>query len=258
MAIIIPCCNEAESLPALVASLQRLQAALEARFRTQLIFVDDGSQDSTHELLQQIYAGRQDVTIAKHSANRGIAAAIATGCGCTDAETIASLDADCTYEPVETILRLVDRLTDEVAMVVASPYHPCGEVVGVPRWRLALSKAASRCYRLLLRNKLHTYTSCVRVYRRSAVATLPATQGGFVGIVELLWLVDRRGGKIEEAPAVLRVRAYGQSKMRLLRTIVDHALLLTRAAMRRVLDLGSKQHEPSPTYHLLTFNARKS
>src|SRR5207247_1582762 len=84
-------------------------------------------------------------------------------------ETVASLDADCTYEPTQ-LLSLLKLLTEGVDVVVASPYHPGGKVVGVPRWRLALSRLASRLYGLVMRNQLDTYTSCVRIYRRSSVA----------------------------------------------------------------------------------------
>jgi dolichol-phosphate mannosyltransferase len=233
LAVVVPCYNEVESLPALAVALARLEEALAGRYATQLIFVDDGSRDATFHELQRIYARRGDVLVLRHRTNRGIAAAIATGIANASAEIVASLDADCTYEPVETITALLDRLTDDIDMVVASPYHPAGGVVGVPRWRLALSKTASQCYRVLLRNKLHTYTSCVRVYRRSAVASLPPTQGGFVGIVELLWQLDQHGARIAEAPALLKVRTTGQSKMRLARTILAHGRLLMRAAGQR-------------------------
>jgi dolichol-phosphate mannosyltransferase len=234
LAVIVPCFNEEESLATLVLGLARLEEALAGRYATQLIFVDDDSRDRTYEELTRVYADRADALVLRHRTNRGIAAAIATGMSHATAEIVATLDADCTYEPVETITALLDRLTDDVDMVVASPYHPAGGVVGVPRWRLALSKAASHSYGLVLRNQLHTYTSCVRVCRRSAVAGLPQTQGGFVGIVELLWQLDRRGGRIAEAPAVLRVRTTGQSKMRLARTILAHGKLLIRAAGDRV------------------------
>src|SRR2546423_5300424 len=110
------------------------------------------------------------------------------------AEIVASLDADCTYDP-QQLASLLARLADDIDLVVASPYHPAGSVVGVPSWRLALSRLASRLYGLVMSNKLYTYSSCVRVYRRSSVIDLPPVQDGFAGIVELLWQLDRHGGR---------------------------------------------------------------
>ena len=177
-------------------------------------------------------AKRANVRLARHAERRGIAAALATGISQAQGEIVASLDADCTYDPRQ-LVRLLALLTDDVDVVVASPYHPEGEAVGVPEWRLALSRLASRCYRLLMRNKLHTYTSCVRVYRRRTVAAVPLKHDGFVGVVELLWRVDRRGGTIVECPATLTARTTGQSKLRLARTILSHAGFLLSAAWER-------------------------
>jgi dolichol-phosphate mannosyltransferase len=232
LAIIVPCYNEAESLDKLVAALATAQTAL-ADYSVELVLVDDGSSDETCRLLEERYAGREDVRLVRHSVNRGIAAAIETGLASSDADVVASIDADCTYDPAQLAV-LVPLLTPGVDLVVASPYHPQGRVRGVSSWRLAISKLASRMYRLFLRNKLHTYTSCFRVYRPSAVRDLRVANPRFVGVVELVWLVDRRGGRIVECPAVLTTRATGQSKMRVVRTGLAHLRFLTRVALTRL------------------------
>jgi hypothetical protein len=61
------------------------------------------------------------------------------------------------------------------------------------------------------------------------VVDLPLRNGDFVGVVELAWQLDRRGGTLVEHPAVLKTRAVGSSKMRVVRTTLAHLRLLTRA-----------------------------
>jgi dolichol-phosphate mannosyltransferase len=156
---------------------------------------------------------------------------------------VASLDADCTYDPRQ-LANLLPLLRPDVNLVVASPYHPLGAVENVPAWRLAISKLASRLYRLVLRNKLHTYTSCFRVYRRSAVIDLPLTSDGFVGIAELVWRLDAGGATIVECPAVLSVRRAGQSKLKIVRATLGHLRLLFRAACQRFLRNTSRPASP--------------
>ena len=56
----------------------------------------------------------------------------------------------------------------------------------MPGWRLLLSRTLSCCYRCLLRRPIRTWTSCFRLYRRSAVADLPLANPGFLGTAELL------------------------------------------------------------------------
>ena len=143
------------------------------------------------------------------------------------------MDCDCTYDPHE-FGRMIPLLTDGVDMVTASPYHAQGTVRNVPAWRLGLSKSLSRLYRLVLHQRLATYTSCFRVYRRSAAAKVELKNTGFLGVAEMLGWLDLRGAKIVEFPTTLEVRMIGRSKMKVLRTIAGHLGLLVRLSAQRI------------------------
>lgn len=240
LSVIVPCYNELESLDKLAAGLTRLKAALGTDYQLEVLLIDDGSTDGTPDRMRELFATEEGIHILEHRHNRGIAAAMETGIRAARAEVVAMLDADCTYDPLQ-LVAMLDLLTDGVDMVVASPYHPLGQVEGVPGWRLGLSRMASRMYGLVLHNKLATYTSCVRVCRKASIAELHVRNEGFVGIVELLWQLDCRGGRVVECPAVLQVRTTGQSKMRVARATLAHLRLLARAACRRVF------HRQQPT-----------
>jgi dolichol-phosphate mannosyltransferase len=233
LAIVVPCFNEAESAGKLRKNLLRLCEALPTQYAAEFLLVDDGSGDGTAETLEREFQDFPPIRVLRHERNLGIAAAISTGIVAANAEIVCSIDADCSYDPVQ-LVEMLPLLTEDVAMVVASPYHPLGKVNHVPPWRLKLSKAASGMYRLVLRQKLHTYTSCFRVYRRSAVIGVPLRNGGFVGIAELVCELDRRGEKIVEAPATLDVRTTGQSKMRVLRAGWAHLRLIGRSGLSRM------------------------
>lgn len=229
--VVIPCYNEEKTLPYLANTLQGLEKRLE-HYNLSFIFVDDKSKDATFARLQEIFAVRKNVRILQHEQNKGVAAAIMTGLRAAKSEVVCSIDADCTYDPHE-LAQMIPLLTDDATLVTASPYHPQGGVRNVPAWRLSLSKGASWLYRRTLRQNLHTFTSCFRVYRRSAVTNIELTQNGFLGVAELLGKVVLRGEKIVEHPAVLEVRLFGFSKMKTARTIVGHLKLLSRLAVMR-------------------------
>jgi hypothetical protein len=125
-------------------------------------------------------------------------------------------------------MNMIPLLTGNVDLVTASPYHPQGQVLNVPKWRLAMSKTLSFLYRRVLRQKLATYTSCFRVYRRSAVADLTVREGGFLGVAEMLGKLDFQGARFSEYPATLEVRLLGRSKMKVCRTVLGHLGLLAR------------------------------
>jgi glycosyltransferase involved in cell wall biosynthesis len=230
--VVVPCCNEEPALPGLAEALDRLVPALAPRYAPLFVLIDDGSDDGTWNAMQRLFGSRRDCQLLRHPANRGLAAAIRTGLEAATTEVVCTLDADCTYEPVQ-LARLLPLLVPGVDLVTASPYHPDGGVEGVPGWRLFLSRGLSRLYALVLEHRLHTYTSCFRVYRRASVLPLPVRHPGFLGVAELLGRLDLAGGRIVECPARLTSRKHGHSKMRVLRTIAGHLVLLAGFALER-------------------------
>jgi len=225
--IVVPCFNEAAALPYLANTLASVSRGFADRYDVRFVLVDDGSSDDTWNKMNQLFAGQSHVHLVRHPENRGVAAAIMTGIRAADTEIVCSMDSDCSYDP-HLFKELIPQLTDGVDLVTASPYHPAGGVRNVPGWRLGLSKGASWLYRRTLQQPIHTFTSCFRVYRRSAVAPLELDERGFLGVAELLARLARRGSKIAEHPAVLETRVFGQSKMKVVRTILGHLRLLRR------------------------------
>lgn len=230
--IVVPLYNEEEALPYLRNTLDDVLQDFPGHYDLRFVFVDDGSSDATWEVLQRMFGSRSNYSFVRQPRNSGVAAAILAGIRAADSEIVCSIDCDCTYDPRQ-LLEMIPMLTDGVDMVTASPYHPQGQVLNVPEWRLALSKGLSFLYRRLLHNHLATYTACFRVYRKSAVERVEVSEGGYLGVVEMLARMDLNGSRIVEAPAVLEVRMMGQSKMKVLKTIRGHLGLLARMTAAR-------------------------
>ena len=231
--IVVPCYNEEEGLPYLAQKLDALISELGQDKQLSFILVDDGSTDTTWDGMQRLFAKRPGFTCIRHNANRGIAAASLTGIQAARDEAVAVIDSDCSYEPT-LISEMLPHLGADVSIVTASPYHRLGGVDGVPQWRLFLSQAASWAYRQLLRNKLATYTSCFRIYRRSAILSVSLSRNGFTGVAEKLALLDQRGWRIVEVPALLKSRQFGESKLRVARVTRGHLGLMSQIAIARV------------------------
>lgn len=227
LTIVVPCFNEEPVLTYLRDTLCSIQQSLSRNYDVHVIIVDDGSNDGTRPLLQRLLQLEPNCQLVLHRSNLGVAAAILTGIRAAETEIVCSIDCDCSYDPHE-LERLVPMLTPGVDLVTGSPYHPLGKVRDVPRWRLTLSKVASSLYRRVLRNKLYTYTSCFRVYRRSAILNLDLKQNGFLGIAELIVKLDLQGSVIVECPASLEGRVSGTSKMKIIRVIAGHLCLLSQ------------------------------
>ena len=228
--MIVPCFNEQESVDQLLVKLDELTNRLQG-YSFQFLIVDDGSSDETVARLQHLTASKSNFTVLRHSENLGVAAAIMTGLRAAKTEVCCSMDFDCSYEPLQ--FEPMIPMIAEAHLVTASPYHPEGRVRNVPSWRLWVSRGASFAYGMVIDQKVHTYTSCFRVYRQSAVAGIELENPGFVGVAELLYRLDQKSGIILECPATLDVRKYGQSKMRVAQVTKAHLRFLTKAMRNR-------------------------
>jgi polysaccharide deacetylase family protein (PEP-CTERM system associated) len=235
--LVVPCYNEEQSLRYLSNTLESVVRKLGRNYALQVLFVDDCSTDGTWAALQAIFGSDPRCRFVRHERNRGVAAAIQTGIAHATTEVVCSIDCDCTYDPHE-LVGMIPLLTDNVDLVTASPYHPRGGVKNVPEWRLLLSRSLSGMYRVILHQKLATYTSCFRVYRRRALLPMQLDRPGFLGIAEMLGKLDLAGSKIVEYPTVLQVRLLGHSKMKILRTIIGHLGVL--ASLTRLRLWGAK------------------
>lgn len=230
--VVVPVFNERECASALMTTLVEIDSELGERFCFNFLIVDDGSTDGTAALLKEIIQGKPNFQILQHQQNQGIAAAIHTGVKNASSEIVVSIDADGSYD-ARLIEKMIPLLSPDTDMVTASPYHPEGMVENVSAWRIWLSQRASGLYRMVLRQKLHCYTSCFRVYRRSRVLDLVPKSSGYVGIAELMWKLDRQGSKVAECPAILSTRIAGHSKMRILRATLRHLRLVAFICMDR-------------------------
>jgi len=95
LSVIIPCYNEKELLPELIALVKR--APVEDK---EIILVDDGSSDGTTELIK---AGldKQVDKVVYHRVNQGKGAAIRSGLEQATGEMVLIQDADLEYDPHE-------------------------------------------------------------------------------------------------------------------------------------------------------------
>ena len=113
LAIILPCYNEEEVLP---LTLQRLQVLIEElhaiEVQTQLVFVDDGSKDTTWKIIEE-YAGQYPyVSGVKMAHNQGHQRCLWAGMS----ETVDKFDAIVTIDAdLQDDLNCIEQMVDDYA-----------------------------------------------------------------------------------------------------------------------------------------------
>jgi len=244
LSVVIPCFNEEDNIDKLKTEFFPVaEKLLGSRVdggqvdSIEIVFVDDGSRDNTFNALKEAFGSYQHPSITvkfeKHDVNRGLGAAMRTGFGVVTGDIVVTTDSDGTYH-FSTIPSLLEHLKGKVAIVTASPYHPKGEVVGVPGYRIFLSRGSSLLYRILLSWKVHTYTALYRAYRREVIDQIPFAADDFLGGTELMVKAMLKGYQVDEFPAALHRRMFGVSKAKLMKTIMSHLNFQTRLVLHRL------------------------
>lgn len=113
LAIVVPCYNEQEvlpqSLPVLKKVLQQLQSQQQISADSQIVFVDDGSQDQTWSLISQFSQTNANVAGIKLSRNFGHQNALLAGLSTvSDADFIVTIDSDLQDDP-QVIAQMVQQ-----------------------------------------------------------------------------------------------------------------------------------------------------
>lgn len=238
LTLILPCYNEEEALPPLFERLKDVKRSFGPDVVLDFLFVDDGSKDRTAQVLEAIPMELLPAHVVKHEINRGLGGAIATGFREARGEFVAIMDVDCTYDPMY-LIDMLPLMKPGVDVVTGSEFHPKGKVENISAMRLFLSKNLSLLYRIAFWSNLYSFSCLLRIYRREILKDIMPTHRGFLSCTEVLISAHRRGLKIVEFPLVLTERQHGESKMPIVRSIVDHCLfiagsLIGRAARRTV------------------------
>ena len=209
LSVVVPVHNEAGNIAPLVAEIE---TALAGRAAFEIVYVDDGSDDSSAEEIARARRRHSRLKVIRHRARCGQSAALRTGIAASRAAWIATLDGDGQNDPAD-ILSLVEA-RDEAA---ADPnLRMIAGVRGKRRDHLIRrlsSRTANAIRRLVLRDAT-TDTGCgLKLFSREAYLALPS----FDHMHRFLpALIKRGGGTVLEIPVNHRPRRAGVSHYHML------------------------------------------
>jgi len=165
ISVVVPCFNESEVLPEFSRRLHAVLAQLDMRY--EVIFVDDGSRDTTLQVMRDLRGSFPDIGIVELSRNFGKEAAMSAGIELARGDAVIVIDADL-QDPPEEIPRLIEGWRDGYDVVYATRDKRSGETA-VKRW------TAHMFYRLMARIgdvPIPPDTGDFRILSRTAVDAL--------------------------------------------------------------------------------------
>ena len=222
ISIVVPLYNEAESLPELVAWIDRV--ARDNSLSYEIIMVDDGSTDGSYDVIKELRSEYPAIRAVGFMRNYGKSAALYVGFDMAEGDVVFTMDADLQDSPDEIpAMRkmILEEGYDLVSGWKRKRYDPIGK-----RWP---SKFFNFTARIMSGIKLHDFNCGLKAYRRKVVKSIEVygEMHRYIPILAKHAGFRRIGEKVVEH----HERKYGKSKFGLERMVKGYLDLISVSFM---------------------------
>lgn len=228
LSVFFPAYNDAPSLPRLIASTFAVLDPLVDDF--EVIVVNDGSQDGTAAVLQQLqreYGPR--LRVVTHPVNRGYGGALRSGFAAATNDFVFYTDGDGQYS-MEDLPAFLDAVTPSTGLVNGykrlrhDPWH-----------RIWIGNIYNRFARALFRVRLRDIDCDFRLIRRSLMEEMELSSTSGTICVELVKKIEQSRTGVVELPVHHYPRLHGRSQFFRLRSLATTLSQLLRLHWQVIL-----------------------
>lgn len=217
LSVVIPIYNEQDNIEQLYRDLKQVLEGLAKSY--EIVAVDDGSTDSSFEVLRELHRGDDLLKVVRLRRNFGQAAAFAAGFDRAVGEIIVSMDADLQFDPAD-ISKLLDKISEGYDIV--SGWRADRRETFLTR-RLP-SMAANWLISRITGVELHDSGCSLKAYRSEVIRNV-RLYGELHRFIPAL--ASSIGVHLAEVPVSHYPRRHGKSKYDLSRTLTVILDLLT-------------------------------
>jgi glycosyltransferase involved in cell wall biosynthesis len=165
VSVIIPLLNEEESLPELLAWIEKV--AKEHDLSWEAVLVDDGSIDDSWTVIEELSVKMPEVKAIRFKRNYGKSAALNSGFEVAEGDVVITMDADLQDSP-EEIPGLYKMIKEDGFDLVSGwkkkRYDPIGKTIP--------SKFFNRITRMMTGIKLHDFNCGLKAYKNDLVKNI--------------------------------------------------------------------------------------
>lgn len=201
LSVVVPAYNEALRIG---VSLEKIREYVRTRnYAVELIVVDDGSSDETPEILEEIREHFPSLRIFRNELNRGKGYSVRRGVMEARGELVLFTDSDLSA-PIEEANKLIGALESERADAAVGSRALERRLIGVrqPVHREYAGRIFNLLVRLFTGLKIRDTQCGMKLFRQATTRRAFELQRveGFGFDPELLFIIQRLGGKIVEVP----------------------------------------------------------
>lgn len=204
LTIFFPCYNDAGTIGTLVAGAHVV--GTRSGRELEILVIDDGSKDSSREILEELKLHYPELRTVYHDGNRGYGAALRSGFENATKELVFYTDGDGQYDVLE-LEKLLPVMQDGVDVVNgykisrSDPWH-----------RVVIGELYILLMRILFRFRVRDVDCDFRLIRRRALTTLSLSHSSGVICLELVRKLELAGFRFVDYPVHHYHRSYGRSQ----------------------------------------------
>lgn len=219
LGIITPTYNEAGNIRDLIQQIYEQASALQ--IKTQYLIIDDNSQDSTRQIIEEMIEEINDpnfvITLHRRTGKMGLASAYVTGIKMlkNSCDVIVTMDGDLSHSP-RYLAEMLPAMSKGSDLVIGSRYVAGGGISGWSTWRLLLSRLGSLYAQIILTTPIKDFTGGYNMYRSAIFDTLDLSTiqaEGYMFQIEMKYRISKLGFQIIEIPIIFTDRIAGESKI---------------------------------------------
>jgi glycosyltransferase involved in cell wall biosynthesis len=211
ISVVCPFYNEEAILEKATELMLKNLSTLEDKW--ELILVNDGSRDTSLDIVQILERKNSKLHVVSYPQNRGRGYAIRQGVQKSRGNIVVTTEVDCSWGD-DIVHRIVQKFKDAPGtdIVIASPHLPGGTYKNVPPKRVFLSRLGNQIIRAGLTYNITMNTGMTRGYKRDKFLALPLDEDEKEMHLEIVNKALAFDYTICEIPAVLEWKAEDLTK----------------------------------------------
>ncbi len=225
ISIIVPVFNESESIGLLLDEVINVMSF--HKFNFELIVVNDGSKDNTHQVLKQLTFKIKELSVISLRKNYGQTAAMSAGFDNAKGDIVITLDGDLQNDPND-IPKLISEINNGYDLICGWRFDRKDKLIN----RKIPSKIANKLIAQVTGLKLHDYGCSLKAFKKEIIDDIKL-YGELHRFLPVLANIE--GARIKEIQVNHRSRQYGSSKYGIDRTFRVLMDLLTVWFMTKFL-----------------------
>jgi len=211
--VIIPARDEEESLPGTVQQI--FETFSSASVPHEIVVVDDGSNDGTWSVLQELKQKIPSLAPTQNTGAHGFGRAVVWGLDHSHGDAVVIMMADASDSPAHAV-KYWQLLNEGYDCAFGSRFVKGGEVIDYPRVKLLVNRLANFFVRIGFNIPLNDTTNAFKAYRRTVIdGCRPFLAPHFNLTVEIPLKAIVRGFTFAITPISWQNRKYGEAKLKI-------------------------------------------